>query len=498
MRVVNRLARPWAAPRGVILMTALCALVMLPAMADDGVPKPLSLSDAVVEGLARDPGIRSGNYDAISAHAKALDAVFRMLPSVGLSSGYTGLSPETSSGFSSLLGDMLGEDAILAGTNPVALSQLQKIENDLAAFAATPSDSLGGYSWTASKDFRLDLQYPVFAGMRLKEAADIAKQGALGKDAALELTRRAMAFEIERAYWEAFRASSNVQTLEKALELEGVLRDEMKSMGAQGMVTDADLLGEQARYDQATLALDEAKSGQQLAFLGLASLVGDANATKAPEAAGYELLTKPGSQVWSDPGSDAIALIAQALASRPETRLAGIGLEIGKHAKAAANGDLMPTVLLTGNVVYSDPDPRAFPALDSWAWTWTAGIRVRYDLGTLPGALAREKAASADLEKARADLERSRNAIALDVRKSLLALSRSRNSLELTKGMVAQAEENLRVTQARFDNGIAKRSDLLQAQIALLRANFAVENKGIDLEIAEADLDRALARQPLP
>jgi len=63
--------------------------------------------------------------------------------------------------------------------------------------------------------------------------------------------------------------------------------------------------------------------------------------------------------------------------------------------------------------------------------------------------------------------------------------------------MVKQSEENLRVTQAKYDNGVAKRSELLQSQIALLRANFAVENKRIDIEIAQADLARAAALESL-
>jgi len=456
------------------LVAALCALVGLPLFADGPAPKPLTLDQAIAEGLARDPGIRSSNFDLISAKAKALDALFRMIPSIAVSSGYTQLSAE----------------AIPSATLPPSEAAFQPfVDTLLSMFGGAPD-----FSQTNS----VDLQYPIFAGFRLQQAADIAKLGALGKEAGLELAKRAMAFEIERAYWESVRATSNVQTAAKALELEGVLRDEMKSMADQGMATNAELLGEQARFDQITLALDQAKSGQQLAFLGLASLIGDADASTPLDSAGYELLTAPEGQPWTDPGDDETALIASALASRPETKLATIGFDVGNHALTAAKGDLMPTVLLIGDVTYGDPDQRAFPPANLYDVTWAAGIRLRYDLGAIPGALAREKAADADMEKAKADLERQRDAIALDVRKTILALSNARNALALSKGMVAEAEENLRVTQAKFDNGLAKHSDLLQTQIAVLRANFGVENDAINLEIAEADLDRALARQNLP
>jgi outer membrane protein TolC len=246
------------------------------------------------------------------------------------------------------------------------------------------------------------------------------------------------------------------------------------------------------------MVLDEAKTGQALAFLVLASLTGDASAAKDPGSVDYDLATKPGETPIADPGGDTAKLVDEALSRRPETRAASIAADAIGHAKAAAAADLMPTLLLTGNLAYSDPDPRAFPPVDKFNLTWSAGVRLRYDLGGLPGALKRREAAASDLEKARADLEKTRNGIALDVRRCLLTLNKTRNSLELTKGMVKQAEENLRVTKARFDNGMLKRSDLLLAQIALLRARFAITNKTIDIEIAEADLQRALASKPLP
>jgi len=47
------------------------------------------------------------------------------------------------------------------------------------------------------------------------------------------------------------------------------------------------------------------------------------------------------------------------------------------------------------------------------------------------------------------------------------------------------------VAEAKFENGLAKRSEVLQSEMALLRANVAVENKLIDVEIAQADILRA-------
>jgi outer membrane protein TolC len=285
--------------------------------------------------------------------------------------------------------------------------------------------------------------------------------------------------------------------MRKALELETLMKKEIADLSAQGMANEADSLEAEARYDQAELALDQTLSGKDIAFLMLSSLIGDRSASQGDGKTEYELTSEPG----SIPPADALkaaedsgdtALVERALANRPETRVASIALSAQTAARLAAKGDLYPTLSLTGSLAYADPDPRIFPAEDIFNLSWSLGLRLRYDLGGVPGALERSAAADTDLEKARADLARQRNAIALDARKCALALKQARNSLELTKGMVAQAEEGARVAEQKYEVGMAKHSEVFQSQLALVRAQLAVKGKLIDVEIAQADLSRAL------
>jgi len=442
-------------------------------------PKALTVDQAVVSGLAADPGVSSAALDARAAKYREADARLRILPSLALSAGYTQLSVEP---LPSLSGVTLppSVDQYLYENSGLVDSLLQEL--------AAP---------TSEKDVRVDLQYPVFAGFRVREAAEMAKYQALGKAAAAELARHALAFEIRRAYWEAVRAQSNVGALRKALQLESVMKEEVAGLSSQGMASDADRLGEDARFDQATLALDDSLAGEDLAFLMLASLVGDAD-SRSSAAVEYSLVSVPGaspppSGLSGSDLSDAglAALVEKALANRPETRAAAMALDAAAAAGIVAKADLYPSLSVVGSVSYADPDPRIFPVEDIFNLSWSIGARIRYDIGAVPGALERGKAAAADLEKARADLERQRNAIALDLRRCALALKRARNSLGLTRAMVGQTEEARRVAEAKFENGLAKRSEVLQSEMTLLRANVAVENKLIDVEIAQADILRA-------
>lgn len=451
------------------------------AASSEAAAKPLTVEQAVAAGLAADPGVLSAALDAQSARARAADARDRMLPSLAVSAGYSQLSNEPTFSF----GDLPTS----------ALQALAPYAQTLNALAPVFADLLPNIDQAG--DVRVDLQYPIFAGFRIREAAEIAKLQALGKEAAAELTRRALTFEIRRAYWEALRATANVETLRKALELESVVRDEVEGLSAQGMATDAEKLAEDARLDQAKLALDDAQAGKELAFLVLSTLVGDASASSVA-AIEYSLGSVPGSS--QPPGGLADSdladsrlgeLVDKALANRPETRAASVALKASLAAGIASKADLYPSLSVIGSISYADPDPRLFPVQNLYNLSWSIGARVRYDVGAIPGALERSKAAQADAEKAKADLDRQRNAIVLDLRKCVLALRRARNSLTLTRAMVGQAEEARRAAEAKYENGLARRSEVLQAEMTLLRANLAVESKLIDVEIAQADLVRA-------
>jgi outer membrane protein TolC len=192
-------------------------------------------------------------------------------------------------------------------------------------------------------------------------------------------------------------------------------------------------------------------------------------------------------------------LIEQALARRAESRSASLSIQVAERNAKAAKGALLPSVAMTGNFTLADPNPRAAFQTDPWLFvgTWSLGMQVSYDLGGFPANRLESRAQARSLEKSRTDLLKQQKAIALDVRTCLLNLERARRDLALTRGMVQQAEEAARVVRMRYDAGSANNLDVLSAELALLRAHFAVTNRQIEVQIASADLARAAALDDL-
>ena len=188
-------------------------------------------------------------------------------------------------------------------------------------------------------------------------------------------------------------------------------------------------------------------------------------------------------------------LVSKALARRPETRLSSLSLQMGEHAVKQAQGTLYPTVTLTGNYTYADPNQRVPFQTDSTVFTgtWALGVQIGYDLGGLASNISEIDAQGQALKKTEADAQKLRNSVTLDVRSCMISLERARRDLSLTQGSVDQARENLRVAQEKLANGTANDLDVLTAQFNLLKVGFAVTNRAIDVQIASADLARASA-----
>jgi outer membrane protein len=431
--------------------------------AQTATPPALSIDDAVKTALAKDVGVESASWDWLAASSKADAAWMRMFPSLTAGASYQRLSEM---------------DPVHFG--PFIISSLPDI-------------------WTLS----VNMQYPIFAGFRIREAANLASLTAQNKLITLEMVKRSLAFEVRRAYWEAVRASANVEMLKKNLDLVAYNRKLLVDQTSLGTVTQGDLLAADMREKQAEMDLADAISFQKRAFLTLASMVGRNSAdfnlgsTDTDALTAFALATRAEGAVTFDPGKklDEKNLIEAALSRRPETRMSSLGVEMAEHSARLAEAPLYPTLSLTGNYTFADPNQRVAFQTDPTVFTgtWALGVALSYDIGSVPANINESIAANRSLSKARSDSMKTLKSVMLDVQTCILNLNRARNDLDLVKGMVAQATENSRVTAQRKNAGAASNLDQLTADLALLRANFAIANKDIDLRIAAADLQRALA-----
>ena len=147
----------------------------------------------------------------------------------------------------------------------------------------------------------------------------------------------------------------------------------------------------------------------------------------------------------------------------------------------------------------------AFGSLDyDYGWkydqgggSYTAGGLLQWDIWD--GKLTRAKVneATANLEAAREEQRKIRLAIDLEVEQARLELQSANERLQVTQQVVEQARESVELTRARFEQGLALATQLIDAETALLTARVRRAQAQADQHIAVAALRKALAMPQL-
>ncbi len=170
-------------------------------------------------------------------------------------------------------------------------------------------------------------------------------------------------------------------------------------------------------------------------------------------------------------------------------------LNAARESIGVARSGWYPGVFLVGNYQYALPNPRQFPPSASFLSTWDVGIVASVDPGRWPAVARRTEQAVSQLAQAQEALGQLQDAIALEVLQAYLELNKSAEQIGVAERIVQQAEENYKITDRRFENGLALSTDVLDAELARLQGNLQLSQARVDNQIAQAALLRALGSE---
>jgi len=425
--------------------------------------RPLSLEEAVAAGLAASPGLHASRMKLESTAAKAREIDAGRLPSVKFGGGYT------------------------------RLSEVPPFEVNLPSF---PNPIIVSPNYFNNFNLRLGVQQPLFTGFRLQAGAESARM--LEKSAGLDLEkdRAEFIFAVKNAYWGLARAREFEAVIAENIRQIGEHLKDVRAFFDQGLLTKNEVLRAELELSNAEIMRIDARNATEVALTSLDSLIGlpldtDVDLTTSAESPTSRL---PVGEMTLEETAKSTALIESALANRPELKSAEFRIRSTELGVKAARAGLYPQVSIAGNYYFLRPNPRYMPALDKFKGTWDLGISVSFDIWNWGQTKSQTEQARALVAQARDARKLLEDQAVLEVTQSRLTLARAEEKVRVAGQAVGQAEENLRVTRERFKQGVALNADVLDADVALLRAQMNRTQAAIDLVLAEARLEKALGR----
>ncbi len=393
---------------------------------------PLSLKQAVEIALRQHPQVQAAGSGRQAAETRIQAARSGYLPKLNYSESFQRTNNPVYV-FSSLL------------------TQARFTERNFAVPSLNRPDFLNNFQ------SQLALEQVIYDGGMTRQAVRSAE---LGKELAGEEERRARQHVIAgvvRAYFGAALASESLKTAEEAVRSAEADLERARALRAAGLITDADVLSlevhlaamrEQrirraADLEVAKAALNEALGLPLDTPHELATALAPAN-LPAPELAAYE---------------------KDAIEQRPETRQAALAVQLASSQSAAARAALLPQLVFRG---VFETDRQRF--VTRGAANWLAAVALRWNL--FNGFADRQRIREAGFAEQRAEAERRRaeSLVRLHVRQAYAGWQAAAQRIEVARAAISQAEESLRITKNRYENGLATVTDLLRTETAVLEA----------------------------
>lgn len=426
-------------PRFIIF--GLAALSALPATA-------LTLENALQAARDNNPSIEAATQRLAAASEAIVAARSGYLPTITLSGGYT-LTDNPPQAFFMNLNQRV--------------ASLQEDFNQ-------PDDTDNYRGSIAFKMLLLDAgQRGLMTGM--------ARQGEAAASAMLDAAHNELAFQVTRAFHSVHQAAAFVKVREETItSLEENLRVARERLEA-GSAIKTDVLNLEVQLAEARENLISAQNGLSLALAALNTAVGTSFAQTPGE------LTAPDAQAITSPPE---AIDLDRVEQRPELRAAQSQAQAARLDASRARRDRMPRISAFGSLDFDSGDASDFE--DSYL----VGAMAEIDLftGFRRGAeIASAKAREMEAEASRQQLM---NQLTLDATQSHLKAKEAWERSQVARQSLGSAEEALRITRERYEQGAADITELLTAQVGLTANQSRAVAAHYDYLIANANLQRAL------
>lgn len=178
---------------------------------------------------------------------------------------------------------------------------------------------------------------------------------------------------------------------------------------------------------------------------------------------------------------DLPVLIRQAVAKRPEMAMLLQNRAALEQQADSVKARLLPQLSVKGGYQYQENRYQAFEGI----WQVGVGMNWRlFDGSTRHRGESLSKQALSVTEQQQ-DL---RSRIALQVRKAWLDREETRRRIEVTQQAIVQADENLKVTMNRYQQGLSTNTDVLKAEDLRTLTHDNYNNARFDLEQANIQL----------
>ncbi|RPJ41356.1 MAG: TolC family protein [Candidatus Latescibacterota bacterium] len=178
--------------------------------------------------------------------------------------------------------------------------------------------------------------------------------------------------------------------------------------------------------------------------------------------------------------------------NRPDLAEIEYALRASRDGVGAAWGEYTPTVGAGFSYGWRDT-VLSGDIFDESRRSWSARLSVDLPIFNV-GTMSRIRQQQARAESAKYGLEGTKKGIEFEVQEAILSIEESVKRIEVATRNVAAAEEDLRISQGKYEHGLVPILDLIEAQASLRQARAARVEAVYDHLTSRAAWEKAVGR----
>lgn len=328
------------------------------------------------------------------------------------------------------------------------------------------------------------LTQPVFMGgsiIALNRMADLGEEMAGNS---MEARRQATLYRIDQAYWQVVSLRHKQRLAESYLSLVKKLDADVHKMIDEGVATRSDGLSVDVKVNEAEMTLTQVNDGLALSKMLLCQLCG---------------LPMNEQVTLEDENAENVAVVeltpslnvAQAVENRPELKMLQNTVDISRQATNVLRAGNLPQVALIGGYAVSNPNMlNGFEK--KFSGFWNVGVLVRVPLWNWGDVMYKVRASKGVTSIANLELAEARELIELQVNQTTFKVDEANKKLAMAQANIHRADENLRMANLGFREGVITPATVMEAQTAWLQAQSQKIDAEIGVRLSRLDLQKAL------
>ncbi|MBQ4367988.1 MAG: TolC family protein [Muribaculaceae bacterium] len=328
----------------------------------------------------------------------------------------------------------------------------------------------------------LTLTQPLYMGGKIKAMNEITRYAEeLARTMAVSKAEDVV-YDVDVAYWQVVSLVAKQKLAESYVKLVQNLDNDVKAMQQQGVATRANVLNVDVKLNEANVDLTKVNNGVTLARMLLAQRCGlpvNTTFTLADENRNELGMTAQPRQVDMN----------SVYGRRNDIHSLELATQIYDQKARVERSAMMPSLAAIAAVHLTNPNTyNGFK--NRFGGNFSVGAVLKVPIWHWGGLSSKYKAAQVEARIKRLELEDARDKINLQVQQANYRFEEAIKTYNMTQANLAKADENLRIAEVGFKEGVATVDEVTAAQTAWLKANSEKIDAEIDVRLCDTYLSK--------